>query len=201
MVSYCMRTMLDKVPEGVWLCEGCELEVDMEKEKSEKNEGLTTTSLQLLEEKVKVNAHDFPAKNLSKSDVKVAMEEKSICDKAVTSPHKPVKRQSDNIELSSTTRREANDSGLRDSGKRPSLSKEYSSKNLDATKLKHAKSTFMNDTGPSHSVTTSITTSSRVNQLHLPRRKIFLEELSFQVMVMLKFFLEELSFPVLVMAN
>lgn len=183
-----MRTRLDKVPEGMWLCEGCEIEVDMEKEKSQKNEGLTTTSLQLSEENVKVNAHDFHAKNLPKSDVKGAMEEKSSCDKAVTSPHKPFKQQSDNVEVSSTTRREANDTVLRDSGKRPSLSGEYSSKNLDASKLKHAKGTLMNDAGPSHSVTMSITSSSRVNQLHLSRRNIFFRRAFFQVLVMAKFF-------------
>lgn len=41
MLSYCMRVMLQKVPEGDWLCEECKLAEEAEKRKLGKSELFT----------------------------------------------------------------------------------------------------------------------------------------------------------------
>ncbi|XP_068634539.1 ASI1-immunoprecipitated protein 2-like isoform X2 [Aristolochia californica] len=143
--TYCMRIMLDKVPEVHWLCEGCKLKEDAENEKSEKHEndnvsGKTESAASSkLPSLSGLTQHDGPALSQKdrlqpKLDTK-PQEAEGAHLKSVTNPLS-VKRLSDNMEVSSKQKRQANETIVGSNGKRTALTRESSFKNLDAEKLK-----------------------------------------------------------------
>lgn len=160
-----MQVMLNKVPEGEWFCEGCKLEVSAEKEKTKKDKSMTSTTSKgpQSEEKVRVPAHDSNVMLLSKSVANPTTEGKVSDNKVVLSPRSSLKRELDNVEISSMPRQEVYNIASRDSGKKPSLST-GSLKNMDFAKEKYARHRITNDSDEfSSPAMMSVTTSSRLH--------------------------------------
>ncbi|XP_068650060.1 ASI1-immunoprecipitated protein 2-like isoform X2 [Aristolochia californica] len=149
--TYCMQIMLDKVPEGDWLCEGCKLKEDAENEKtakhenddvSGKNELATYSKLPSLSGQSQHNGPTFNQKDrlqpklskLPKLDMKPQEAEGGRL-KSVMSPLS-AKRQADSMEVSSKPKRQAIETIVASNCKRTSLTRECSFKSLDAGKSK-----------------------------------------------------------------
>ncbi|XP_043715589.1 uncharacterized protein LOC122663985 [Telopea speciosissima] len=145
--TYCMRIMLDKVPEGDWLCEECKLKEATETQKQDKLETVSGTSKASC-----LNAIDksggagiVSSKLLQKADVKEAKLDAKDSDaegtKVGPSHVLPAKRQSDSIEVASVVKRQVHETSIgsptaSSPGRKASLSRESSFKNLDKGKVK-----------------------------------------------------------------
>ncbi|KAK9271648.1 hypothetical protein L1049_002011 [Liquidambar formosana] len=140
--TYCMREMLDKVPEGQWLCEECKFAEETEKQKQDKVEvvdgnvknqcfGLTST----------VDSDLFVKLDTKDSDV-----EGNRSNKVSPSTQASRKRHADNIEVASVAKRQALET-ITGSPKASSpsrtaaLSRDCSFRNLDKGKAKPTQQT------------------------------------------------------------
>ncbi|KAI3940480.1 hypothetical protein MKW98_024887 [Papaver atlanticum] len=102
--TYCMREMVDKVPEGDWLCEECKFKEDAEKQKRDKPEAVVEpTNQSCIDEK-----ENMPnAKVSTKSDVKASDAESKLSPKIGTIVNISSKRHLDNVEGVSAVKRQA----------------------------------------------------------------------------------------------
>ncbi|KAL2921462.1 PHD and RING finger domain-containing protein 1 [Bienertia sinuspersici] len=137
--TYCMREMLDKVPEGDWLCEECKFNEELEARRqehlklvggNERSKSLGRTS--------SVNS-DLPYK-LDKKDL---ISEPSKSKNVNLSKQLSSKRSGDIIEAGPTAKKQIFESSTGSPtalspNRVPVLSKDCSFKNLDKTKGKHA---------------------------------------------------------------
>lgn len=135
-----MRIMLDKVPEGDWLCEECQLKEDAEKQKLDRTKTITTTPK---EPPLKENSlgDTLNPKLLFKLDSKSEEAELTKASKGSASSLLGTKRHGDNFDDSSKARKLAVDTspgaaGIVSPGKKPALSRESSLKTMDLGKLK-----------------------------------------------------------------
>ncbi|XP_042512019.1 uncharacterized protein LOC122087095 isoform X2 [Macadamia integrifolia] len=145
--TYCMRIMLDKVPEGDWLCEECKLKEETEKQNLDKLETASGTSkASCLNGKDNSGGEGIVcSKLLSNSDVKESKLDVKDSDTEGTkvgSCHLvPAKRQSDNIEVASAAKRQVYETSVgspttSSPGRKAALSRDSSFKNLDKGKVK-----------------------------------------------------------------
>ncbi|KAJ0970817.1 hypothetical protein J5N97_018776 [Dioscorea zingiberensis] len=141
---YCMRIMMEKVPEGNWLCEECKLKEDAENKKVDKTEELPAVSrfpsMRDNENSESIsNLMLLPKLETKATDLLV----KGVI-KGIQSPRFSTKKHSDNLEVSSMNNKrpsESNDGSIGTSSprKRIALSRESSFKNQDAEKANLAK--------------------------------------------------------------
>ncbi|XP_058104273.1 uncharacterized protein LOC131248183 isoform X3 [Magnolia sinica] len=140
--TYCMRIMLDELPEGDWLCEECLLKEDAETQNVDKVEGTSATiKAPSSNEKNQNHGGTFNPKLLSKLDIKSQETEGNQAVKVATSPQLSAKRLADNLEVPSVSKRQAiemstGSPGTTSPGRRPALSRENSFKNFDVGKVK-----------------------------------------------------------------
>ncbi|XP_011624581.1 uncharacterized protein LOC18437469 isoform X1 [Amborella trichopoda] len=140
--TYCMQIMLDKLPEGEWLCEECKLKEQAENKKPNKIGTLLPTPKPVYSNEKSQNSRDpTSSKPSSKLNIKVPDQDTSKSSKLVPSPSLSSKRPSENSDTSSLSKRQALEgpsSGQRVSGlsKKPMLSRDGSSKNLEMGKTK-----------------------------------------------------------------
>ncbi|XP_058084997.1 uncharacterized protein LOC131232639 isoform X2 [Magnolia sinica] len=138
---YCMRIMLDKVPDGDWLCEECQLK-DAEKQNLDKieTEPAAPKAPSLSEKSQSSNP-----KLLLKLDAKAQEEEADQATKVITSPRLSTKRHAESLEVTSLSKKVAIETstglpGMAILSKKSELSRESSFKHLDAGKVKAAHS-------------------------------------------------------------
>ncbi|KAJ4951840.1 hypothetical protein NE237_028672 [Protea cynaroides] len=160
--SYCMRIMLNKVPEGDWLCEECKLKEEAEKPKQDKLETVSDTSKTscLNEKDQSLGAGAFSSRLIPKLDVREAKLDARLIPKLDVKEAKldvkdtdvegtksssthllPAKCQSDNVEVASAAKRQALETSVgslmaSSPGRKAVLSRESSFKNLDKGKVK-----------------------------------------------------------------
>lgn len=119
---YCMRIMLDKIPEGDWLCEECQLKGDADKKKLTASENLTGIS-------------KVPSFNKKSQDIvstsKVLPYSEGLGSRTVENVDASLKPSRKAPETN-----ESNSSGTSISNPKSTLVRELSSKNLDASKPK-----------------------------------------------------------------
>lgn len=155
--TYCMRVMLDKVPEGDWFCEECKYNEELEARKQEH-----TKLLGNIERSKSLGRTSSVNSDLSsKLDNKDSLGERSKLKTVSLSKQLPAKRSADNIEAGPTAKKQVLESSAGSptalSPSRVSvLSKDYSFKNLDKTKGKptHQFSTGTDSAGDSSESTT-----------------------------------------------
>ncbi|KAK1306169.1 hypothetical protein QJS10_CPA10g01141 [Acorus calamus] len=137
--TYCMKIMLDKVPEGNWVCEGCILKEESEKQKLDKFE--TKLGRESSFERKQNFGGTLNSGILSKSsnqpiDVEVMPNSKGLKGLKI-----PCKRSADSTEVSSVSKQRAPDMSnvsprATSTSKKPSLSRESSFKSVDIGKVK-----------------------------------------------------------------
>lgn len=166
--TYCMREMLDKVPEGDWLCEECKFNEEMEERKHEHSKMLGTN------ERSKSLGRTGPVNcDLSvKLDSEDPFCERSKMKNVSLIKQVPCKRSGDSFEAGPTSKRQALESSIGSpTTSSPSrvafLSKDCSFKNLDKMKGKptNQTSTGTESSGDSSEIARSLTT----NSLNLPK--------------------------------
>ncbi|KAI3918533.1 hypothetical protein MKX01_041853 [Papaver californicum] len=102
--TYCMRVMVDKVPEGDWHCEECKFKEDAEKQKRDKPEAVVEPTKQsCIDQKVSMPN----AKVLTKSDTKASDVESNLSPKIGSNVNIWLKRHLDNDEGVSAVKRQA----------------------------------------------------------------------------------------------
>ncbi|KAL5704309.1 hypothetical protein ACHQM5_022755 [Ranunculus cassubicifolius] len=189
--TYCMRIMLDNVPEGDWICEGCQLK---EEDTSQKKNNAETVSETLQpsssNERIKKSkaVRTLDSKISPKSETQFSDEEVNKATKVAPSPRTSSKRPSEDLESPPASKRPALVSGV-GSPKPPSprkantLSRETTFKNLDKGKVKpvHAVPTFSGSS--SHNTEwapmTSLQNSSKSRPSPQSPRGTFLKSSSF----------------------
>lgn len=137
--TYCMREMLDKVPEGDWICEECKFNEELEAQKQEHSKMLGTSERSKSMGRTGSINYDLSHK-LDNKD--------SSCDlnkaKHVTlTKQVPCKRPGDSIETGPASKKQALESSMispkmSSPGRIGVLPKDSSFKNLDKTKRKSA---------------------------------------------------------------
>ncbi|KAF8380693.1 hypothetical protein HHK36_028183 [Tetracentron sinense] len=192
--TYCMQLMLDKVPEGDWLCEECKLKEETEKEKQDKFETVLGTSKGSSLNEISQNSGSTGTVNsklLVKLDIKESDVEGSRTNKVSSSSHISAKRHADNLEVASAAKRQALETKVgspkvSSSSKETILSRDCSFKNLDKGKVMPThkvpsfRGSFTNKTlETAHSPTTSGHDSSRILPQLQMRRGTLLKSLSF----------------------
>ncbi|KAL5704315.1 hypothetical protein ACHQM5_022760 [Ranunculus cassubicifolius] len=189
--TYCMRIMMDTVPEGDWICEGCQLK---EEDTSQKKNNAETVSETLQpsssNERIKKSksVRTLDSKISPKSETQFSDEEVNKATKVAPSPRTSSKRPSEDLESPPASKRPALVSGV--GSPKPSsprkantLSRETSFKNLDKGKVKpvHAVPTFSGSS--SHNTerapTTSLQNSSKIRPSPQSPRGTFLKSSSF----------------------
>lgn len=103
--TYCMREMLDKVPEGNWMCEECRFEKEIENQKQVKVEMEGTEKNQLSGQANAVNAVN--ADVLVKLDTKDSDVEGNSTHKVVSGTQVSGKRHAENTEVGPVVKRQA----------------------------------------------------------------------------------------------
>nr|XP_029124426.1 uncharacterized protein LOC105059588 isoform X2 [Elaeis guineensis] len=140
---YCMQMMLDKLPEGDWLCEECQLKEDTENQRADKSQAASEMlEVPFLNEKDQSSGSMFNPKVLPNletkeinSDVKGA--------KGLQSSQISSKRCTENIVVTSVTSNKVSEAGGGSIGitsprKNTLLSRESSFNNMDVGKVKPA---------------------------------------------------------------
>ncbi|XP_077235297.1 ASI1-immunoprecipitated protein 2-like isoform X2 [Tasmannia lanceolata] len=142
--TYCMKIMLDKVPEGDWLCEGCKLQEDAESQQPHKIETISTTpTAPASNEGSQENGGTFNLKGPSKLDTKTQEAEENRAVEVIATPQVSAKRHADNLEIAPLSKKCATQTiagspGVDSPNKKSELSKESSFKNLYAGRMKPA---------------------------------------------------------------
>nr|DAD18118.1 TPA_asm: hypothetical protein HUJ06_019581 [Nelumbo nucifera] len=183
--TYCMQVMLDKVPEGDWLCEECKIKEETENQKQDKVEiVLGSSKAPYLNEKTQnPGGIDTVSSKVSlKLDVKETDTEGNRITKVSSSSFGSVKRHSDNLEAASPAKRQMLETSVASPktsspDKKPVLlSRESSFKSLDKGKVKtphqlglpssHSANSSHENV---HSPTTGPSSSKNQSQLQSPR--------------------------------
>ncbi|MQL97841.1 hypothetical protein Taro_030536 [Colocasia esculenta] len=136
--TYCMRIMLDKVPEGHWLCEECKLNEDMLTDKMEKSdsgklkeempielkEEMPIDKMEKTEfvsgalkapssiEKLQKVGSSFNPKLLPKLDISATAAEALLIVKGLQSPQMSVKKSSGSSEITSLSNKKLSDTSV-----------------------------------------------------------------------------------------
>ncbi|CAA7403831.1 unnamed protein product [Spirodela intermedia] len=145
--TYCMRVMLGKLPEGNWLCEECTIK-DMATFKVEKSEILLATLKEPRSaEKIQKVGSSFSPKALPKLDVSATDAEAPLPIIGLKSSEISMKRSLGKADVTLLTSSKVPDtSGISSMTASPSrksmLSRESSSKSLDAGKVKQGNLTL-----------------------------------------------------------
>ncbi|KAG1360894.1 hypothetical protein COCNU_09G003570 [Cocos nucifera] len=135
--TYCMRVMLDKLPEGDWLCEECQLKEENENQKVDRSEAAgEMLEIPCLNEKDQSSGNTFNPNLESKeinSDAKGA--------KGLQSTQDSTMRHGKNVEVTSVTSNKVSDTsggstGITSPRKNTVLSHESSLSSLDVGKVK-----------------------------------------------------------------
>ncbi|KAG1362053.1 hypothetical protein COCNU_10G002720 [Cocos nucifera] len=189
--TYCMQIKLDKIPEGEWLCEECQLKEDAENKKVDKSDSVSGTSkADNLKEKSQNFGSNFNPKNLAKLDIGATGTEVRGSTKGVQSPQKSGKMHADSQEVISMSSRKISEMdggsiGTTSPRKNVVLSRESSFKSLDMGKVKPTNlapsprgQSANSSQAISHSHTSSSNPSRVQAQLHSPRGP-FSKQLSF----------------------
>lgn len=137
VISYCMREMLDKIPEGDWLCEDCKFEERKAQEKAKHN---------TVDGDEPDGIHRSPGENVGLCEKLNGLDTDVDSIKAETdSSHVKLsrKRKADDAEVSSVAKRQVLESTVRSprtsSPRRVDVpSRDSSFKNLDRGKVKPA---------------------------------------------------------------
>lgn len=145
--SYCMRIMLEKIPEGDWLCEECKLKEDTDNDEVDRTEVIQEKlEVQSLKENI-VSSETVPSPKVSlRLDLEANDQEATGVLKRTHSQHVSAHRLTDNTEVSSITGKrsaESNGSSIETSSprKKVAMSCDSSLKKLDLTKGKLANMT------------------------------------------------------------
>ncbi|KAK9144503.1 hypothetical protein Sjap_004406 [Stephania japonica] len=182
--TYCMRVMVDKVPEGDWLCEECKMKEEAENEKLEDQKqdkleaelGSLKTSNTSGKSQIAGNSEHIPKMNAKSLDVEA---NRSI--KATSSSLSSFKRRLESLEVAPAAKRQTLESGVgtpksSSPGKKLALSREASFKNFEKGKAKPFHITPLsggNVTNSSHGISNSPTAfasnSSKTSLLQSPR--------------------------------
>lgn len=156
-----MRVMLDKLPEGDWLCEECTIK-DMATFKVEKSEVLLATLKDPRSaEKIQKVGSSCSPKALPKLDVSPTDPEASLPTIGLKSSETSVKRSVEKVDGTLLTNSKLPDtSGISSMAASPSrksmLSRESSSKSLDAGKAKQGNLTVPSQSSCSPAVSRSL---------------------------------------------
>lgn len=145
--TYCMRIMMEKIPEGDWLCEECKLKEDTENDEVDGTMVIQEkVEVQSLKENV-VSSETVPSPKVSlRLDSEVNDQEAKGVVKRTHSQHVSAHKLTDNAEASSITGKrssESNGSSIETSSprKKVALSCDSSLKKLDLTKVQPANIT------------------------------------------------------------
>ncbi|PIA39914.1 hypothetical protein AQUCO_02600398v1 [Aquilegia coerulea] len=138
--TYCMRIMMDKVPEGDWLCEVCQMKEEANQRKNKLETVLGAPKISSLSEKSEKSAGTLKSKISPKSGSQVPNTEADKSAKGAPPPRLFPKRLPDTLDLASAAKRQALESnaGSPKPGsptKPKALSRDSSFKNLDKGKL------------------------------------------------------------------
>ncbi|KAF5193998.1 RING/FYVE/PHD zinc finger superfamily protein [Thalictrum thalictroides] len=138
--TYCMRVMMDKVPEGDWLCEVCQMKEEANQRKNKHETVLGAPKISCLSVKTEKSAGTLKSNISLKSDSQLPDTEADKAAKVAPSPRLFPKRHLDTVDLASAAKRQALESNA--GSPKPSspikpktLSRESSFKNLDKGKL------------------------------------------------------------------
>ncbi|XP_072961642.1 uncharacterized protein [Typha angustifolia] len=140
---YCMRVMVDKIPEGNWLCEECQLK-DVEDKRKDKYETISSTPIsESFTENNRNCGSRLTPQDLVKSGDTATDPEVGGFTKGKQNLQKSVKRHVDNVEVISTTSKRIveNNSGSRETAsprKSNVLSRESSFRSSHMEKIKSA---------------------------------------------------------------
>ncbi|KAK1273948.1 hypothetical protein QJS04_geneDACA012121 [Acorus gramineus] len=139
--TYCMKIMLDKVPEGDWVCEGCMLKEESENQKLDKFESASGTSKESSIEKNQNFGENSNSGIPSKFINRPIDAEMMPSTKGHQGFKIPCEMPADSSELPSVSKKRAPEIGIVSQGvsstsKKPSLSRDSSFKNLDTGKVK-----------------------------------------------------------------
>ncbi|XP_038982459.1 uncharacterized protein LOC103704691 isoform X2 [Phoenix dactylifera] len=175
--TYCMQIKLDKIPEGEWFCEECQLKEDAENKKVDKSDSISETSK---EDNLKGKS-TFNPKNLAKLDIEAIGTEVRGSTKGMRSPQKSGKMHADSQEVTSMNSKKISEMdggsiGTTSPRKNAVLSQVSSFKSLDMGKVKPTnlspspKGQLANSFQANSRSHTSSSNPSRVQaQLHSPR--------------------------------
>ncbi|KAK1392085.1 PHD-type domain-containing protein [Heracleum sosnowskyi] len=162
--TYCMREMLDKIPEGDWLCEDCKFEERKAQEKPKYN---------TVDGDEPDGIHRSPGQNVGLSEKLNGLDTDVDSIKAETdTSHLKLsrKRKADDAEVSSVAKRQVLESTVRSprtsSPRRVDvLSRDSSFKNLDRGKVKPA---LDGKVKPAHQVPTTLQTGNTATEVAGP---------------------------------
>ncbi|KAK9120737.1 hypothetical protein Syun_018354 [Stephania yunnanensis] len=194
--TYCMRVMVDKVPEGDWLCEECMIKEEAEKQKLEdqKQDKLETELGSL--KTPNTNGKSQIAGNsehLPKMDAKSLDAEANRSIKAASSSLSSFKRRLESLEVAPAAKRQTLESGVgtpksSSPSKKLAMSREASFKNFEKGKAKPFHITPLSggnvtncSQGISNSPTSFGSNSSKTQSLLQSPRGTFLRSNSFNM--------------------
>ncbi|KAF8379092.1 hypothetical protein HHK36_028521 [Tetracentron sinense] len=175
---YCMQIMLDKVPEGDWLCEECKFKEETENQKQDEFETVLETLKGSSSNEKSKKSRDTGAFNstLFMKDIKELGVDASSTNRVSSSPCVSAKKHVDDLEVASAPKRQALEKtngspNASNPSKKPVLSRDSSFKNMHKGKLKPSYqmpsfgSRSVNNTlDTAHSPTTSGHNSARIQQ-------------------------------------
>ncbi|KAJ8465408.1 hypothetical protein OPV22_027960 [Ensete ventricosum] len=102
--TYCMRTMLYKIPEGDWLCEECQLKAELEMKRLDKTESFSGTSnVQCLNKKGETIGKSMNPENLANLNTKPTDPEACGSSKEMQNPMRTGKGHTYQMDLASPT--------------------------------------------------------------------------------------------------
>lgn len=137
-----MRIKLNKIPEGEWLCEECQLKKDAENKKVDESDSVSGTSkVDILKEKSQNFGSNLSPKDIPKLDIEAIDTEVTGSTKGMQSPQKSGKRLADSPEVTSMNSKMIPDIGGGSTGIASPrinavMSRESSFKSLDMGKVK-----------------------------------------------------------------
>ncbi|XP_038974985.1 uncharacterized protein LOC103711790 isoform X3 [Phoenix dactylifera] len=180
--TYCMRIKLDKIPEGEWLCEECQLKEDAENQKVDKSDSFSGTSkVDILKENSQNFGSNLIPKILPKLDIEAIDTEVRGSTKGMQSPQKSGKSHADSPEVTSMNSKMipeigGGSIGIASPRKNAVMSRESSFKSLDMGKVKPTNlvpSSKGQSANSSQAISRSHTSSSKPSkvqpQLHSTR--------------------------------
>ncbi|KAJ8499720.1 hypothetical protein OPV22_010272 [Ensete ventricosum] len=173
--TYCMRIMLDEVPERDWLCEECQKTEDVEIKKVKKAESVSGTSnICYLNKKIQNFGSSVNPESSPKLDTRSTNPEACGSSKQIQSPRTTSKKQMDRVDGGPITKKKASetsDEPLRTASPRiaTKFSRESSFKNLHMAQVKQ-----IGDHSANSSQTSRLLTLDRENSfknLHMAGAK------------------------------
>ncbi|KAH9302678.1 hypothetical protein KI387_014261, partial [Taxus chinensis] len=140
---YCMRIMLDKVPEGIWLCEGCRSTQNSTLKKEERTQVLMSKPASLSSKKQSSNESSHSRSSDKTEKKRSDPEIKKII--GTSSSQSSTKRRAENLDIGSATKKQAVEvrnvqQGVSSSNSKQVLSRDKSFKSTDFGRTKSSVS-------------------------------------------------------------